>query len=72
VGSQKQFNRAIFESIVVAVARLIDEGKANFTDFEAKHAKLLSNDVFKDSVTTGTSAEKKYSARLSLAYEILK
>jgi hypothetical protein len=70
--SQKQFNRAIFESVAVAIARLANEGKADFSDFGLKHAKLLRNLQFKDSVTTGTSAEKKYAARLDIAYKTLK
>lgn len=70
--ASKQFNRAVFEAIMTAVATLEYEGKSNFDDFSKKHKLLISNPEFVDSVSTGTSAEKKYSKRISLAYETLK
>lgn len=68
----RQFNRAIFESVMYAVAKLLTEGKEDFSDFESKHKKLIANTDYIDSVSTGTSAERKYRQRLKIAYETLK
>jgi len=71
-GDSKQFNRAIFEAIIVAIARLQAEGKNDFSDFTKKHKQLVKTGLFIESVSTGTSSEKKYTARITLAYDTLK
>jgi uncharacterized protein with ParB-like and HNH nuclease domain len=69
---KKQFNRAISEAIMTGVAKLISEGKTDFSDFDEKHQLLIKNEDFIDSVSTGTSAERKYALRLELAHDLLK
>ncbi len=68
----RQFNRALFEAVMVAVATHKANGKSNFRDFFTKHKKLISDDDFIDSVSTGTSAEKKYTLRFEKALLYLK
>lgn len=68
----KQLNRAVFEAIMVAVAELKSEGKREFSDFTQKHALLLKDKKFQDSVSTGTSSDKKFAQRFKSAMHFLK
>jgi len=70
--SKKQMNRAIFESVMVSIARLKHEGKDDFSDFESKYRILMSNKDYIDSVTAHTSDDIRYATRFRLAYENLK
>jgi len=70
--TSRQLNRAIFESVMVAVATLTKEGKTNFRDFTKKHSLLVADSDFQESVSTGTSSEKKYAQRFERALYYLK
>ena len=67
----KAFNRAIFESVMAAVAQLNKKGKISETILKQKYNKLISDKIFIDSVTSQTSDKKKYKNRLEIAKKIL-
>lgn len=67
----KSFNRAIFESVMVAVARLTAEKKLKVKVLKKKYESLLKNKQYVSAVTSQTSDKKKYLDRIGLAYEIL-
>lgn len=67
----RSINRAMFESIMIAIARLNKEKKLNKAKLKEYHTKLLNKDYYINSVTTGTADKKKYQDRISIAYKIL-
>jgi Protein of unknown function DUF262 len=71
VTDNRQLNRAAFEAITVAVATLTEKGKTDFSDFNSKHYLLISDDEFRESVSTGTADTKKYAQRFKNALDKL-
>ena len=67
----KTFNRAIFESVMVAVAQLNKNNKLDKKSLKKKYQTLLENKIYIDSVTSQTSDKKKYKERLEIARKIL-
>ncbi len=70
-GKIRVINRSMFESVMVAVARLRKEGKLKAESLKLKHQKLLEDNIYLDSVTTYTSDKKKYINRMEIAYNKL-
>ena len=70
-GNSKVFNRAVFESVMVAVSRLNKEGKLDTNTLKKKYKTLLRDNVYMEAVTSQTSDKKKYLERLSIAYSTL-
>ena len=70
--TSKQMSRAVFESIMVTVAELLDDGKTNFRDFTAKHKRLFKDEEYLESVTSHTSDDKRYKARFAKTMHYLK
>jgi hypothetical protein len=68
----KAFNRSIFESVMVAIARLNQEKKINPSSLKAKYKILIKNSDYINAVGSQTSDKKKYLDRLDIAYNILK
>lgn len=69
--TSKSFNRAIFESVMVAVARLQREKRLKLKSLSGKYKKLLEDKTYVDAVTSQTSDKKKYLERIRIAYETL-
>lgn len=65
------FNRAIFESVMVAVARLDKEGKLKPLLLKKKYLELIKDKKYIAAILSQTSDKKKYSDRLSIAYNKL-
>jgi len=70
-GGNKSFNRAIFESVMVAVARLKRENKLDTKNLKRKYDLLLKDKVYSAAITSQTSDKKRYLDRINLAYQIL-
>jgi hypothetical protein len=69
--SSKAFNRAIFESVMAAVARLRKEEKLNSKILKKRYMALLKDKKYTDAVLSQTSDKKKYLERINLAYKEL-
>ena len=67
----KAFNRAVFESVMVAVAKLNHDDRLNTYNLKAKYEILIKNQEYIDSVTSQTSDKKKYRTRIDIATQIL-
>jgi len=67
----KAFNRAVFESVMVAVAKLNQDDRLNTHNLKAKYDMLVKNQEYIDSVTSQTSDKKKYRTRIEIATRIL-
>ncbi|MDP3794333.1 MAG: DUF262 domain-containing protein [bacterium] len=67
----KTFNRAIFESVLTAVARLKVKRNFNPRGLKKKYEKLIQNPVYMEAVTSQTSDKKKYQSRIELAIKML-
>ena len=67
----KSFNRAVFESVACAVARLQKEKKFDSYSIKDKYGNLLKSREYLEAVTSQTSDKKKYNERMKLAYKIL-
>lgn len=65
------FNRAVFESVMTAVARLESEGKLDLPGLKMKYLTLISNELFVEAVTSNTSDKKVYKDRMRMSYEML-
>ena len=66
------FNVSVFESLLVAVSKLIDEQSALDCDiFKTKYSKLLRNDDYKSYVSRATSDESIFNSRQELTWKIL-
>lgn len=68
-GKAKIINRSVFESTMIAVARLEKEGKLKGASLKQKHKKLLLDKDYIESVTTYTSDKKRYLSRMEIAYK---
>ena len=67
----KVFNRAVFESVMAAVARLKAKNTLNQRTLKAKYENLVQIDSYKMSVASQTSDTKKYKERIKYAIETL-
>jgi hypothetical protein len=67
----KTFNRAVFESVMVAVAQLNKNNKLDKKSLKKKYQTLLGNKTYIDSVTSQTSDKKKYKERFDIARKTL-
>jgi hypothetical protein len=67
----RSINRAIFESVMYAVAKLKNESRLNVSTLKKKHVKLLENVQYIESITSGTADKKSYNQRLHIALETL-
>lgn len=67
----KTFNRAVFESVMTAVARLKKENKLNQKTLNDKYMKLIRDSSYQDSVTSQTSDKKNYKNRIDIALKML-
>lgn len=66
------FNVSVFESILVAVARLIDErGEINCKMFKENFEELMQNEDYKYSISRDTSDESVFIARQELTWRYL-
>lgn len=70
-GKAKVLNRAMFESIMVAVARLQKEGKLAEGSLAKKHKLLLEDKEYIENVAIYTSDKKRYLSRMETAYKTL-
>lgn len=67
---EKVFNAAVFDAVMVGVAKqLIRKGISDTNGFVKQYDSLLTNESFQDAVLTGTSDEKKVRTRMELAEE---
>ncbi|MBI4994729.1 DUF262 domain-containing protein [Candidatus Peregrinibacteria bacterium] len=67
----KTFNRAVFESVMTAVAHLKKEGKFRKGTLKKNYTKLLQDTTYIDSVTAQTSDKKRYKDRIAIATKVL-
>lgn len=67
----KTFNRAVFESVMTAVARLKKENKLEQKTLKSKYTKLIEDSTYLDSITSQTSDKKNYQNRIRIALKIL-
>lgn len=67
----KLLNRAVFESLMVTISKLIGEGVEDFSKLAQKHQELLADEEYVSYCTSHTSDEKRYSGRMRRAAEIL-
>lgn len=67
----KTFNRAVFESVMTAVAKLNSDGKLKTSGLKDKYEKLVKNNDYIDSVTSQTSDKKNYKNRIEIATKML-
>ena len=70
-GKARVMNRAMFESVMVSVARLEEEGKLDKASLGKKHKELLSDKEYIENVTIYTSDKKRYLSRMETAYKTL-
>lgn len=68
---KRKISRSIFESVMVAVSRVLREGRSP-TELDVKHKSLLLDKEYLDCVTNQTSDKRKYDQRIFLAYQYLK
>ena len=65
---EKVFNAAVFDAVMVGVAKRLSRGDVSDIDgFVKQYNELLNNDKFQDAVLTGTSDDKKVKTRMDLA-----
>lgn len=67
----KTFNRAVFESVMTAVADLKKENKLKIKDLKHKYTQLVANSDYLDSVISQTSDKKNYRNRIEIAIKML-
>jgi len=67
----KAFNRAVFESVMVAVARLKKSKKLKESKLKEKYTTLIEDETYLTSVTSGTSDKKNYKGRIEVASRML-
>lgn len=67
----KTFNRAVFESVMTAVAYLRKENKFNHRSLKNKYIKLVEHPAYLASVTSQTSDKKNYKDRIEIAIKML-
>ena len=67
----KSFNRAIFESVMVAVVRLQEKQKLNYKMLKTRYEGMIKDQSFLESVTSQTSDKKKYLDRIEKACKML-
>jgi hypothetical protein len=67
----KTFNRAIFESVMSAVAYLQNKKKLNEKNLKSNYDTLINDSDYINSITAQTSDKKNYKKRLEVAKKIL-
>ncbi|MDD4901176.1 MAG: DUF262 domain-containing protein [Patescibacteria group bacterium] len=67
----KTFNRAIFESVMTAVAYLKNKGTLNPKTLKQKYDKLITDQNYINYITAQTSDKKNYKNRIEVAKKIL-
>lgn len=67
----KTFNRAVFESVMTAVARLAKRSKFDQKTLKDKYSKLIKDSSYQNSVTSQTSDKKNYRNRIEIAFKAL-
>ena len=67
----KTFNRAIFESVMSAVAHLQGSSKLMGGNLKSNYTTLINNQDYINSITAQTSDKKNYKQRMEIAKKIL-
>ncbi len=67
----KTFNRAVFESVMTAIAELKKENRLKVKYLKRNYTKLVEDPNYLDSVTSQTSDKKNYKNRIEIAIKML-